>query len=136
MSEAKHPLAAAIEPYLKAYLEGDETAAAEYYSEDIEFFVQGEHAWAGEYRGKADVTRLLRRLMHETCDKYELLDVEDILYSDTQVATMPHWRLTLNGKVLELKVITVYTFRDEKISRVRMYFEDPHRASKFYSLGR
>ncbi len=136
MSEAKSPLAATMDPYLEAYLGGDENAAAEYYSEDIEFFIQGDHPWAGQYRGKKAVTRLLRGLMHDTCDEYELVEVEDVLYSETQVATMPHWRLTLKGKVLELKVITVYTLREGAISRVRMYFEDPHKASHFYSLGR
>lgn len=125
-----------MDPYLEAYLAGDENAAAEYYSEDVEFLVQGQHPWAGEYRGKEAVTRLLRGLMHDTCDEYELLEVEDVLYSETQVATMPHWRLTLKGKTLELKVITVYTLCEGAISKVRMYFEDPQKASHFYSLGR
>jgi ketosteroid isomerase-like protein len=138
MSESKepHPLAATMEAYLREYVAGDEVAAAAFYSEDIEFFVQGDHHWAGEYRGKPAVTSLLKSLMHETCDEYELVALEDVLYSDAQVAVMPHWRLTLKGKTLDVKMITVYTFRDGDISRVRMYFEDPAAASKFYSLGR
>lgn len=136
MSDGNNPLAPTMAAYLKAYVAGDEAVAAAYYSDDVEFLVQGDHPWSGEYRGKEAVIRLLRGLMHDACDEYELVDLEDTLYSETQVATMPHWRLTRKGKTLDVKMVTVYTFRGDKISRVRMYFEDPHKASKFYSLGR
>ena len=135
-ARARHPLADKVEAYMKVYIAGDEAAAAAFYSDDVEFFVQGDHHWSGEHRGKPAVIRLLKSLMHETCDDYELVDVEDTLYSDNQVAVMPHWRLTRNGKTLDVKMVTVYTFRDGEISRVRMYFEDPDKTSRFYSLGR
>ena len=96
-----------------AFAAGDVEAALSAFGDDIEWTVPGESMISGVYRGKGELSELLRRL----AEKSTTVETKDFLADGHVVVALTE--VTAGGE--SSQEADVYTFRDGKIVKAQSF---------------
>jgi ketosteroid isomerase-like protein len=133
MATTSEDLREILSGYFDAWNAGDKEKFRSYYDEDCDVHLYGRHPLAGIYIGKEAVLGYQKK-MAETCTSWTLLEVEDLMASDKQVAAPLKMRFEREGREpLVITRLCIYVFRDGKIVEMRGYDPDPERVDAFFS---
>jgi ketosteroid isomerase-like protein len=122
-----------MEDYFEAWNSGDNDRYRGFYDDDCGVHLNGLHPIAGDYVGKSEVVRY-QTLMANTCTSWTLLDVEDVMVSDTRATALTRMRFEREGREpLEITRVAIYVFRNDKIVDMYGYDPDPAKVNAFFS---
>jgi uncharacterized protein len=77
---------------------------------------------ASTHRGKATCLALLQKVRERT--NRQLLEIRDVLASDTHAVILARERFERDGRILELNRVLLYHVRDAKLAERWIYDED------------
>ncbi|WP_441246902.1 nuclear transport factor 2 family protein [Kitasatospora sp. McL0602] len=118
-----------VQRYLRAIAERDAPAVIELLAEDAEFWISGEHAVSGSFRGRDAVLGGFLLPMGELFDPEAdyTIDVSSLIADGDKVAVECVSRsVTRAGRPYENHIVSVYTVRDQQIAGMREYFDTQH----------
>jgi uncharacterized protein len=122
-----------IDDYFEAWNSGDEERYRSFYDENCDIHLFGRHPIAGHYIGKDEVVRYQEK-MAATLKSWTLLNVEDIMVSDTRATCLLRTRYERDGREpLEITRVAIYVFGNGKIIEMWGYDPDPERVDAFFS---
>jgi ketosteroid isomerase-like protein len=122
-----------MEDYFEAWNSGDGDRYRSFYDDDCGVHLNGLHPIAGDYVGKSEVVRY-QTLMANTCTSWKLLDVEDVMVSDSRATALTRMRFEREGREpLEITRVAIYVFRNDKIVDMYGYDPEPAKVNAFFS---
>lgn len=117
----EHPNATAYRRAADAFRSRDLSAIAALVDEDVVWHVPGNHAWAGEIRGRTALIAWLGNLGHLGF----WLEEHDVLGSDEHVCALSVMGAKRTGVDVVTRVVSVFHFRDGRQLERWFLPEDP-----------
>jgi uncharacterized protein len=127
-----HPNEAVVRRFVDAMVARNPGAIAECFADDVVFHVMGQHALAGDHRGKHEVMTRLFQAWEEAFGGLEV-DIHDVLASDDHVVVLSDRRATREDRRVEMRGAGVYHVRDGKIAEAWLFEWDPYAIDDFMS---
>jgi ketosteroid isomerase-like protein len=103
-------------------------------SPDVTYTVPGRSALSGVCRGPEEVRRHLAMLLEFAKGTYDVLKWVDWMMGETHVAGLQYLQMQRNGVIYRgHQLFLVETDHNDKLSDIRVLFEDEDEASRFFS---
>jgi uncharacterized protein len=102
------------------------------FAEDAVWFVPGQGAMAGTYRGREAIFRFLGRLPKETDGTYSS-ELTDVLASEDRAAALYRARGARHGRALELDQLLLFRIEDGLVQEVLALPSDPEAFEAFWA---
>jgi uncharacterized protein len=102
------------------------------FAEDAVWFVSGQGAMAGTYRGREAIFRFLGRLPKETDGTYSS-ELTDVLASEDRAAALYRARGARHGRALELDQLLLFRIEDGLVQEVLALPSDPEAFEAFWA---
>jgi ketosteroid isomerase-like protein len=110
--------------YMAAWQAGDTMAVTECYRSDVVMHILGRSAHAGTYRGLAEWTRAIERIMADTDGRAEIVEVHDVLISEHHAVALARERFCRGERCVDTDRVVVYGLRDGRIAEIWTYDSD------------
>jgi len=111
----------------------DSERAMELLSPNVVYRVQGQHALAGVFSGREEVTRHLAKLQELTRGTLDSLKWEDWLLGADHVAALTDIRVQSGGRLYTGRHVYLVSFDpDDRIAEVVVFFEDERAVERFF----
>jgi uncharacterized protein len=101
-------------------------------ADEVGWHEPGEEDHSGDYRGRAEVVALLRRLVEVTEGSFQL-EPEAFINLGEHSAVLVRWWAERNGRRSEGREIAVYRFLDGRIVQV-WFYNEPSEPEAFSSV--
>lgn len=122
---------ATLRSYCDAWQAGNAAAIMALYSDDFTLHYFGQSQFAGDHVGKAAALGTLMKIGQLTNRK--LLDVHDIIASETHGTILAHESFERDGRTMETHRVFVYHFRDGQMTECWLYDEDQRAVDEFWA---
>ncbi len=108
-------------------------AAVHLLSDRVTYSVPGRSSLAGVFHGPTEVRNHLERLLRYAKDTYDVLKWIDWMVGETHVAALQYAQMQGNGRIYRgHNLFLVETDADDKLSVIRVFFEDQEAATRFF----
>jgi uncharacterized protein len=128
-----HPNAKLLYGFLDAAMKGDYDLVKEYYDEDVVVHFPGRSQLAGEYSGREALFEDFAGKVARLSDKFEILEVLDVLASDTKALALMREHFVRNGETLDIVRAGLYRLEDSKIKEVWIFDSDQYAVDAFFA---
>ena len=105
----KHPNAVLLTKIYHHFTEGNFIEVLDACADNITFQVAGKSALAGKYNKTNFLTGFAQKLKELSGGTFKL-EVHDILASDLHAAVLASSKVTVNGKVVEMRTVHIWRF--------------------------
>jgi ketosteroid isomerase-like protein len=128
-----HPNATLMRGFLAAAMKGDYDTVKQYYAEDVVVHFPGRSQLAGDYNGREALFGDFAGKVARLSDKFEIVEVLDVLASDTQALALMSERFERNGESLDIVRAGLYRLEDSKIKEVWIFDSDQYAVDAFFA---
>ena len=94
---------------------GDMASALEDYDDDLVLHYPGRNAVSGDYRGKEELVKFLRRVVELTGGTFRV-EVHDVLANDDHIALLGRLHAERDGRSFDWTSVDTFHVRDGKIT--------------------
>jgi hypothetical protein len=102
-----------------------------FFTDDVVAHISGKSSMAGDHKGKQTLMALFGRYM-AALGANPVVETHALLADDTHGVQLQTLRSAKGSRKLDVKNITIYHFRDAKISEMWTVDDDPQAADAFY----
>jgi uncharacterized protein len=127
-----HQNEAVVRRFVDAMVARNPGDIADCFSDDVVFHIMGQHALAGDHRGKHQVMTRLFQAWEEAFGGLEV-DLHDVLANDEHVVVLSDRRATRDNRAVDMRGAGVYHVRDGKIAEAWLFEWDPYAIDAFLS---
>jgi len=110
---AEHPNVEATRSAIEALMKGDLETMAAGIADDAVWHVPGNHAWSGDYRGKADIVGRFQR-MAEAGLSTAVEEIHDVVGNDEHVVAMVRFAITTPAGSVTQSSVWIFHVADGK----------------------
>lgn len=119
-----HPNETLVRSFFAAFETGDLGALTALFTDDVVFHEPGDHALAGDHRGRDAVMDFFRALGGVGGGTLRVDEVRDIIGGDTHVVALMSTSAERDGQRIRADVAEVYQIRDGRICDIRAHVYD------------
>ncbi len=113
-----HPNIELLRRYTEVLTKGQAAEVLPFYTEDLRLHIPGRSAHAGTFEGQDAVLAYYTRLFQDTDGRFENLGIDDIMASDTHVASLVRWRVHRGEQTLDIERFVLYRIEDGRIAEI------------------
>lgn len=113
-----------------ALVGGDETRLS-LLTDDVVLHIPGRGPLAGTRRGKREVVSFEGKLMERSAGTFRI-EVVDVLANGDHGVVLTRHHAERHGRILDMPVVHVWTFREGRLSGLRVYPGDQHVVDDFW----
>jgi hypothetical protein len=117
--------------YADAWRAGDPVGMQALMSDDVVLHLFGHSPIAGTFKGKEDLSRIVRLLQEMTGRK--LLELHEMLVGGDHAVALVRERMERHGNALDLERVFVYHLAEGKITEIWIYDQDQAAVDKMWS---
>jgi ketosteroid isomerase-like protein len=121
---------AIIKKFCEAWKKSDAPTMFSLYHDEFVLHYFGRSPLAGEHRGKTAVLGVLAKVQKLT--NRQLVEIRDLLASDSHAIVIARERFERDGKQLEANRVFIYRIRDGKLGECWVYDEDQRAVDEFW----
>ncbi len=129
----EHRNAERVRYALESLIEGNIEPMNCLWTDDVIFYVPGNHPFSGVYRGKEQVFGFFGRVAEETAGTFRDV-IHDVLANDVHTASILQIMGERHGKRLDQQAVIVQTLNAEgKATELRLFMSDEHASNEFWA---
>jgi ketosteroid isomerase-like protein len=113
-----------MDRYIAAWRSGDTAAVQACYAQDIVMHIGGRSAHAGTYRGMAEWSLAIERILADTDGRAEITEVHDVLVSEHHAVGLVRERFCRGAACVDTDRVVVYELRNGLIAEIWTYDSD------------
>lgn len=105
-------------------------------SPDVVYTVPGDSQISGVYRGREEVRRHMAKLIELSRGTFEVLKWMDWMVGETHIAALQYAQAQGHGDIYRgHHLYLVESDANDLLSTIRVFFENPEEADRFFSWG-
>ncbi len=114
-----------------AFGRGDVAEIFSYFTDDVVAHINGKSSLAGDHRGRGTLMALFGRYM-QALGPTPVVETHAQLADDDHGVQLQSLHAEKGGRTIDVKNVTIYHFRDGKVSEMWSVDDDPYAADAFY----